>query len=163
MKNEFYFAGIILIALCFLLFFFYIRIKREQHKNLMDEITKLATQNNLQISKFDMCGNMIIAIDERKGHILFFKLGKTENISKIVNLTDIERCKVSNHYKKDHSENKTNDEEDQMGILFKPYNSNKPEVYICFKNKEDKKHVSKRFMLTYKWSYMINNRIFAMR
>ena len=163
MKSEFYIAGIILIILICLLFFFQIRKRRKKNKNLMDEISKLAKQNTNQISKFDLCGNMIIGMDDRSGHILFFKSEKTENISIIINLSDMESCKISNHIKKSPPKNKTNHKEDQMGILLKPYNSNKPEVYLCFKCKEDKNEAVKRFMLTYKWSYLINNRIFAMR
>ena len=150
---------VILVACCILPFIAIARSIKKKKTKLVQSLTKIANQNNCQISEQDFCGNLGIAISEKNSALLFYKETKERETSYYLKLNDILSCTVNNVSRTISSKSGKYQVIDklELHITFKKHN--RPEIVLEFYNSDDNLQLDCELELMEKWAKRIQDEL----
>jgi hypothetical protein len=149
------------IILPFLLFNFF---KKRKEIKFLKHFRILAQREKLIISQkefWDHC--YAIAIDTNLNKIIYAKRLRDETAETIIDLADIEKCRIVSTDKTQKSQNGKNPVTDRLELVFTFRNSDKPEEVLEFyENTEFMPNAEDRFHIE-KWYNIINTNLKEIR
>ena len=148
-------TGAILIAICILPFVLMGRNSRKQNKLLFQSLSNIAAKQNCKITVHECCEEYIIGLDEPKNFLFFYKRIKDKEISKQINLAEIQNCKIINT-------SRSNDNEkviDKLELSLVSNTKKTPEVLLELYNSDDRMQLGDDFLLIERWAKKINERL----
>ena len=148
-------TGAILIAICILPFVLMGRNSRKQNKLLFQSLSNIAAKQNCKITVHECCEEYIIGLDEPQNFLFFYKRIKDKEISKQINLAEIQNCKIINT-------SRSNDNEkviDKLELSLVSNTKKTPEVLLELYNSDDRMQLGDDFLLIERWAKKINERL----
>ena len=88
--------GSILVILCILPLVFAGRGRKKKEKKLIQSLFDFADRNDCSITEHEICGDVLIGVDESNFKLFFMKQMNQEVITQLVNLKEFQICKVKN-------------------------------------------------------------------
>ncbi len=79
----------IAITICVVPFILMDRSRKKKQKRTLQSLINLANQKNCNISKYEICGDFIIGIDEIERFVFFFKKLEDKVVEQFINLAEI--------------------------------------------------------------------------
>lgn len=157
MDSKSIIIGAIVIAVCILPFILMsINIKRRERKKI-SLFKNIVNENNCILSKYEICGDFVIGIDETRKYIFFNKQLKDNVLKEIINLHEIQHCKVKNGARVVTSKNGTYNVIDKLELIFNPLDKNKKEIVLEFFNVNNNTQLIDELQSIEKWSKIIND------
>ncbi|MBI2280357.1 MAG: hypothetical protein HYU68_06670 [Bacteroidetes bacterium] len=144
-------TGAILIAICILPFVLMGRNSRKHEKLLFQSLSNIAAKQNCKITQHECCEEYIIGIDETSNFLFFFKRIKDKEISKQINLADIQSCKIVKT-----SRSSDNEKIDKLELSLLPSLKNKANIILELYNSDERMHLGDDFLLIERWAKKIN-------
>jgi hypothetical protein len=125
-------VGIIFLLLCVLPFILMSRSRKKREKILMQSLSKIATDNNCNISQYELFANFGIGVDIEKPAVFFYR--KTgESVSEhYVDLKEFLSCKVLNVSRSLTSKSGNQKVIDKLELAFTSADKNKPQIRLEF-------------------------------
>jgi hypothetical protein len=150
--------GIIaVIILPFLLFYFF---KKRREIKFLKHFRNLAQQEKLIISQKEFWDHSYaIAIDTNLNKIIYAKRLRDETAGTIIDLADVEKCRIVSTDKTQKSLNGKDPQTDRLDLVFTFRNSDMPEKVLEFyENTEFMPNTEDRFNIE-KWYNIINSNL----
>jgi len=151
--------GAVAIIICALPFVMMSRSRKKREKAFLQSLSKIATQNNCQINQHEIFGNFAIGIDETKNFVFFFRQVKDNEIEQLVDLSEIQSCKVINTSRNFKNKDGNQKVIDKLELSFTPTAKNKPEIKMEFFNADVNIQLYGELQSIEKWSKLINDRL----
>ena len=82
-------TGAIFIAIFMLPFIFMLQGRKKKEKQLLQSISTVANNQNCKISKYELCEEFAIGLDETANQLFFLKRTEDQEIAQFVNLSEI--------------------------------------------------------------------------
>lgn len=151
--------GAIAIIICALPFAMMSIGRKKSEKIFLKSLSEMATRNNCRLSQHDLLGIFAIGIDETKGFVFFYRQTKDSEIEQIVDLSEIQSCKVIN--KSRSFKNKAGNQKviERLELSFIPIVKTKPEIKMEFFNADVGVQLNGELQSIDKWSKLINDRL----
>lgn len=150
--------GAILIAIFVVPVILMNRNNKKREKKTLQLLINIANEQNCKISKYEICSDFIIGIDESENFIFFFKQKKEVAISQYVDLSEIKICKVLKSTRTIRSKNGNVEITEKVKLSFIPKNKDKAETSFEMYDDENTQ-LSVELQLVDKWSRLINDRL----
>jgi hypothetical protein len=145
------------IILPFLLFYFF---KKRREIKFLKHFRNLAQQEKLIISQKEFWDHSYaIAIDTNINKIIYAKRLRDETAGTIIDLADVEKCRIVRTDKTQKSQNGKDPQTDRLDLVFTFRNSDMPEKVLEFyENTEFMPNTEDRFNIE-KWYSIINSNL----
>jgi hypothetical protein len=145
------------IILPFLLFYFF---KKRKEIKFMRHFRTLAQQEKLIISQNEFWDHSYaIAIDTNLNKIIYAKRQRDESAGTIIDLADVEKCRIVSTDKTQKNQNGKDPQTDRLELVFTFRNSDMPEKVLEFyENTEFMPNAEDRFHIE-KWYNVINTNL----
>jgi hypothetical protein len=145
------------IILPFLLFYFF---KKRREIKFLKHFRNLAQQEKLIISQKEFWDHSYaIAIDTNLNKIIYAKRLRDETAGTIIDLADVEKCRIVSTDKTQKSQNGKDPQTDRLDLVFTFRNSDMPEKVLEFyENTEFMPNTEDRFNIE-KWYSIINSNL----
>lgn len=144
--------GSILVILCILPLVFAGRGRKNKEKRLVQSLFDFANQNNCSITDHEICGDVLIGVDEPNSYLFFMKQMNQEVVSQSLNLSEYQTCKVKNTSR---GVNNTSVIE-KLELVFFPKDKTKKEVALEFFNSDHSIQIVDELHAIEKWCSKIN-------
>ena len=145
-------TGAILIAICILPFVLIGRNSRKQEKLLFQSLSNIAAKHNCKITQHECCEEYIIGLDETSNFLFFFKRVKDKEISKQINLSEIQNCKIINTSRSNGNEKII----DKLELSFSSSTKKEANIILELYNSDDRIQLGDDFLLIERWAKKIN-------
>lgn len=145
----------VFIAICIVPFLITGRKYKKHKKQLVNALNQLAEQNNSSISLRETKGNFGIAKDEKESRIFFARLTGQTLVTRDVDLSVYNRCKMNNVVRiADGGEKVT----ERIELVFSPARTDITQVVLELYNVEyDNLTLSGELQVAEKWEQLIGN------
>lgn len=144
--------GSILVILCILPLVFAGRGRKKKEKKLVQSLFDFANRNECSITEHEICGEILIGVDESNRCLFFMKQRNQEVITQLINLNEFQICKVKNSSR---SVNNTSVIE-KLELVFIPKDKTKKEVALEFYNSDHSIQIVDELKSIEKWCNKIN-------
>jgi hypothetical protein len=148
-------TGAILIAICMLPFVLIGRNRRKQEKLLFQSLSNIAAKQNCKITVHECCEEYIIGLDETSNFLFFFKKIKDKEISKQINLAEIQNCKTINTSRSNGNEKII----DKLELSLIANTKKTPDILLELYNSDDRMQLGDDFLLIERWAKKLNERL----
>ena len=152
-------TGLILIALFIVPYFIITRKRKKREEATLQSLSNLANQQQCNISKHEICGDLAIGMDETKKYVFFFKQLKDEVIEQYVSLAEIESCKVKKTARSVASSSGNDSVIDKLELCFIPSDKNKKEIAWEFFNADIEIQLNGQIQSIERWSTVIKDNL----
>ena len=151
--------GSILLILSFSPFIFYYFYNKSREKILYKLLTSLAQSQKLTISRYEVCNDVIIGLDESSKTLFFCKESKVKKFQKHVSLKDVNSCKIVKT--SNHVGSKINGFSpiDFLGLSIDYANKSKPVDVLEFYDSTVNNQLSGELQMVEKWETIINSKL----
>lgn len=155
MELDFGTLAIGILSLIALIFPFVLdyRSRKKKENNLLQPLRKMAEQQNFQLNEYEVCNNFVIGIDKMKNMFFFHSEGKDNSISKFIDLSIIENCKVITSHKTISNSKVIN----KVELSF--IDKNKTEQTVDIYNADGIFRLNGEIQLANKWCQIITNQL----
>ncbi|MBU3660598.1 MAG: hypothetical protein FGM14_12035 [Flavobacteriales bacterium] len=160
MDLESILIGVILIVICIIPVVLLRNNSTKKRTNLIKAVKKLAEQQNCELGQFEVCGDLIIAFDQRKKHVFFHRTIQSLVEEKSIDLESIQSCKFINTITtlmNNFGESKT--EIDKLELCFKPKNNESEIISLEFFNSKVNFQIYDELLVIQKWSKLIEEQL----
>lgn len=147
--------GSILVILCILPLVFAGRGRKNKEKRFVQSMFDFANQNNCSITEHEICGDVLIGVDEANSYLFFMKHINQEVVTQSLNLKEYQTCKVKNTSR---GVNNTSVIE-KLELVFIPKDKTKKEVALEFFNSDHSIQIVDELHGIEKWCSKINGLI----
>lgn len=147
----------IAIAICVIPFILMGRSRKKKQKRTLQSLINLANQKNCKISKYEICGDFIIGIDETKRFLFFYKKLEDKVVEQFINLAEILSCRVKNTTRTVAYNNENQHVIDKVELGFIPYDKNKNEILLEFFDADTNMQLSGELQLVEQWFNLTNS------
>ncbi len=157
--------GTIVIALVFLAaftlpFFFLGRNKKSGAKGLTQAFGQAAANAGLNIANPECWNNMYcIGLDVQAGKILYLKVKNGAAQETVIDLAEIEKCRVANHTKSAVAHNTATKVVDKIDLVFTPFAAHHNEKTLEFYALAESLTVGSELKLAEKWKQLAESHI----
>lgn len=148
--------GVVIVALCSLPFFLMGQSRRKREKQMLHTIALLAKDNNCKISKHEHCGDFVIGIDEVRKVLFFNKKGKNKDQELVVNLNDVQTCKIINVSKTINSKSGNYLVVEKLDLCLYSKSKSNHEIRFELFNINDGTQLGDEIPVMEKWNSLIN-------
>jgi len=151
--------GAIISAICIFPFvvMYYNRVKRE--KKIIQALQKSAQLNNCTISQHEFCGDFLIAMDESKGFVFFYKERKEASAIQSVDLAEVQSCKVVKQSRGANNSAANPAVVERLSLDFVSGAKGNVETRFELYNEEDYLQLRGELQLAEKWAAKITGRL----
>ncbi|NJB82643.1 hypothetical protein [Wenyingzhuangia aestuarii] len=141
----------VILFICITPFAMMHRSNKQKEANLLQSLKEIASQHNCNIHKHEFCNNYVIGLDSHKKQLFLFQKQRETNISRVVDLSNIQKCQVLKTNKS--TGNKDLLEKIELGFIGTDQNKvvEKLEVY-----NEEYAELRGEYQLAQKWTSEIN-------
>lgn len=134
--------------------------KKKKEKLFIQVLLDLAEKNNCKLTERDLWNNTQIGIDKDAGKLFFVKKTDAEEVTKVVDLSEIQKCRVINTSRTVNIKDSVQTVLERLELAFVNQDKNKPEIILGFYNSAiDSLSLRNEFQLTEKWSGIVNSTI----
>lgn len=140
--------GIITVLICIFPFILMARSRKIKNEQMLNSLFDLAKSKNCSITNHEICGELLVGIDENKGYFFLYKKNSNGAINQAINLSDIKSCEIINTKNKMEVIQK-------LELKFLPENSKQPEVLAEFYNHVENFQLAGEMQLINKWHELI--------
>jgi hypothetical protein len=147
--------GSILVIICVLPFIFVGRGRKKKEQKLLQTLFDFANRNDCSISEHEICGDILIGVDESNLKLFFMKQMNQEVITQLVNLKEFQTCKVKNTSRGVMSTSVI----EKLELVFIPKDKTKKEVALEFFNSDHSIQIVDELHSIEKWCNKINGLI----
>lgn len=144
--------GSILVILCILPLVFAGRGRKNKEKRFVQSLFDFANQNNCSITEHEICGDVLIGVDEPNSYLFFMKQINQEVFTQSLNLKEYQTCKVKNTSR---GVNNTSVIE-KLELVFLPKDKTKKEVALEFFNSDHSIQIVDELHAIEKWCNRLN-------
>ena len=144
--------GSILVILCILPLVFAGRGRKNKEKRFVQSLFDFANQNNCSITEHEICGDVLIGVDEPNSYLFFMKQINQEVITQLVNLKEFQTCKLKNTSRGVMSTSVI----EKLELVFIPKDKTKKDVSLEFFNSDHSIQIVDELQSIEKWCNKIN-------
>lgn len=144
--------GSILVILCILPLVFAGRGRKKKEKKLLQSLFDFANRNECTITEHEICGDIMIGVDESNLKLFFMKQINHEIITQLVNLKEFQTCKLKNTSRGVMSTSVI----EKLELVFIPKDKTKKEVSLEFFNSDHSIQIVDELQSIEKWCNKIN-------
>jgi len=161
--------GTIIISVIFLaLAFSPVLLMRQSRKKLekamLQSLAQVATRHKGSLSKHEFFGNFAIGIDESNHMVFYVKQDRDKLEEAVVNLADMQDCKVSNISKtiKSKGDSESYTVVDRLDLSFTPREKSKPEIKLAFYASAGSNQLNGELKSVEEWSKIVKDQMIKM-
>lgn len=138
--------------------------RKNKKKSMFSKVNEMAQDNSFTITNHEICGDLIIGIDEISNHLFFYKNRDGLEHAAMINLRDFQSCKILNSNRTERFKKKNYYIVDKLELCFHPKNANEPSVLLEIYNDEhDSLTLTGELQLIEKWEKMLNEKFKNLR
>lgn len=152
-------VGAIIIIICIVPFILMSQSIKKRKRQMLQSLTKIATQHYCQITQYEFCGDFIIGIDKIKNFVFFYKKLKDKEVEQFIDLDNIQNCKVINLNRTITNKDGNHKVIDKLALDFIPISKDKTEITLEFFNSDVSIQFSGELQSIEKWSKLINDQL----
>ncbi len=151
--------GSILLILSFSPFIFYYFYNKSRENKLYNLLTSLAQSQSSVITKYEVCNDFIIGLDESSRTLFFCKESKEKKIQKHISLKDVIGCKIVKT--SNHVDSKSNGfiAIDFLGLSIEYVDERKPVDVLEFYDSSVNHQLSGELQMIEKWKTIISSKL----
>lgn len=150
--------GFILTAICFLPITLSIVSRKNKEKRLWKSIIKRAQQDNIKISQYDFCGEIVIGLDDTSNTLFFANVKDVENAQEI-RLDTIKSSQILNNFRTYQSTYGMQKITEKLELILTPVAPNTPNFILEFYSAEVSIQLNGELQLIEKWEKIIKDRL----
>ena len=152
--------GAVLLLLCVVFYVLNINSKKKKERQMLQILEGVAGSADCRISKYDILNHAIIGFDESSKSVLVSRNVAGEESSQIINLGEIQRCRVAELRRSVGTKEGTIKAFDRIDLVFVNKNKNKPDVSVEFYNATiDRLTLAGELQLADKWCKIVTEQI----
>ena len=151
--------GFFALLCCIVPFVIDYRRRKKKENNLLQPLKKAAEQQNFQMNDYEVCNNFIIGIDKLKNIFFFYSQEKDNAISKFIDLSTIENCKVITSHKTRSSATGSSKIINKLELSFVSSDKSKAEQTVDIFNADGFSRLNGEIQLADKWSKIVTNQL----
>ncbi|MFZ2898533.1 MAG: hypothetical protein WA004_07925 [Saprospiraceae bacterium] len=157
--------GTIIIAVVFLAaftlpFYFFGRNKKSGSKGLTQAFSQAAAKAGLNIAGPECWNNMYcIGLDPQAGKILYLKVKNGAAQETVIDLAEIEKCRVANHTKSGVAHNQATKVVDKIELVFTPFAAHHNEKTLEFYSLAESLTIGNELKLAEKWKQLVEQQL----
>jgi hypothetical protein len=159
MELKFVLIGAILLAICILPIILVIRSGKKAERKMKQSLTSIANQNNCQISQYELCGDIVIGLDEIKNFVFFHNRSNGKTTAQAIELANYQSCKIVKTSRTIKSNKGNYTEIEKLQLSFAPITKAGNEIILNFFIVDDSFQLNGELQVIEKWSNLINNRL----
>ena len=148
----------VFIAICALPFILSSRGSRKRRNTLLKSIQALADKHDAKISQYDVGTDFIIAIDDVKNLVLFFKNTPNNSVENCVDLSAYQDCKILK-FGKDLKSTSSSYAIEKLKLEFIPRDKTFSEQQFEFYDEEVNTQLSGEIQLINTWHDLIQQKL----
>jgi len=151
--------GVIVTALCILPFFIFKSGAGKRRKELLDQLTRMAQQQNGRISQVDTMGQFAIGMDEDARTVYFIRGQAGREESRIIRLDDFRSCKPLNTTRSIDNAQVNYKVVEKLELVLIEKHRHHAEQTLEFYQADSGTQLSGEYQLLEKWAKLIESRI----
>lgn len=148
--------GIASVAVFIVPIYFLQRSNKREDINKQKKFVKLAEQNGVMVSKFDLWNENGIGLDESKKKLFVTNTLNEKSVSTTIDLVDYSMCKLVNDSRTVKTKHNKTTVVERITLNLKPANSNQLDTTIVFYDKNANPQLNNEFMLAEGWEKLLN-------
>ena len=148
--------GIGSVAVFIVPIYFLQRGNTREEVNKQKSFKKLAEQNGVTVSKFDLWNENGIGLDQNKKKLFVTNTLNEKAVSSTIDLTDFALCKLVNDSRTVKTKHNKTTVVERITLNLKPANSTQTETAIVFYDKNGNTSLNNEFMLAESWEKLLN-------
>jgi len=134
--------------------------KKRKEKLFIQLLLDLAEKSNSKITQRDLWNNSQIGIDKEACRLFYIKQTNSEEVIKVVDLSEIQKCRVINTSRTVNFKDSVQTVLEKLELAFVNQDKNKSEIILGFYDSAiDSLSLRNEFILTEKWSEIVNSTI----
>jgi BioD-like phosphotransacetylase family protein len=134
--------------------------KKEKERQFLQPIKELAEKNRCKVSRFDLFNNSVIGIDELNNFIFLIRKTKGNEISLVINLMEIQKCRVNEVTRLASSKDGSVKIFDKIELVLTNKDKNKQDIIVEFYNSNyDRLTLVGELQMAEKWCKIANDKI----
>lgn len=149
-------TGVIVIGIFLLIFLLPTINRKKNDKKMYAKLQALADAHNAKITEPVIFGDAIVALDDKKTMLLFYKQLNETEVSKSILLNEIKSCKVGTKTKAAKSTNENFNQFERVSLLLLYLDKNKSEISLELYNHEDNAQLNFDMKLLEQWTQTLN-------
>lgn len=131
--------------------------QKRKTKKLTDELFQFAKDNNINLTSHEVWGNCYaIGIDHETKKLLYFKHNEKTDKKVVIDLAEIEKCKVSNITKTFRTQRESFGVTNNIRLVFHYRNPKKDPTFLEIYDGEYGKTLTTEISVANKWARTIN-------
>lgn len=151
---------IAILSLIFVSSIIWIKIKQNKSQNqLKNSLNELALQNNSNITKHEICGEIIIGLDVNSKSLFFLNVNKENPMNVCINLNEYKKTNVIKKHRQVQSKEGNYSTIEKLILNFEPINKTSNEFNLEVYNLDKSLQINGELQLVEKWSKVINEAI----
>lgn len=149
--------GILFLLAFTLPFFFLNRSQKSNHKVLAQVFSQAAAKHGLNIPSPEFWGRVYaIGLDETANKLLYLKHKEGSEQEALIDLAEVEKCKVENHSRTVKNHNVSTKMTDRMELVFSFKEGHKHNKALEFYHMEESLTVADELQIAEKWARRLN-------
>lgn len=156
--------GAIFLALAFSPVLLMRQSRKKLEKAMLQSLAQVATRHKGSLSKHEFFGDFAIGIDESNHMVFYVKQDRDKLEEAVVNLADMQDCKVSNISKtiKSKGDSGSYTVIDRLDLSFIARDKNKPERRLAFYSAAGSNQLNGELKSVEEWSKIVRNHMVNM-
>lgn len=152
--------GIVFLAVFILPFYFLGRNKKSGAKGLTQAFSQAAAKAGLNIPNPECWSNTYcIGIDPQAGKMLYLKVKNGASQETVIDLGEIEKCRVANHTKTAVAHNTASKVVDKIELVFTPFAAHHNEKALEFYSLAESLTIGNELKLAEKWKQLAEQQL----
>jgi hypothetical protein len=136
------------------------RSYKKKKNKLLKDLSRNIKQQGYSLSQHEICGNFIIGMDENSNTLFFYKKYVNNEISKVINLSEISGCQLLSNTKNVSSKNQHYSAIELIELVLSSAEKGRPDTILELYNTEfDSSNITEEFQIAEKWKKLVNDRI----
>ncbi len=148
--------GIASLAVFIVPIYFLQRANRREELNKQKSFKKLAEQNGVTVSKFDLWNENGIGIDQNKKKVFVTNTLNEKPVNSTIDLSDYVSCKLVNDSRTVKTKHNKTTVVERISLNLKSANSTQTDTAIVFFDKNVSPSLNNEFMLAESWEKLLN-------
>lgn len=157
------FTGVFVIGIFLLIFIIPSVNTKRKEKKMLHTLTKMAEQQHCIITKTEIIGDSVLALDEKNAVIFFLRQLKDQQTTEYIQLNDILVCNVLNQAKSFKNKGADYKQIERLGLQFVCIDKSKQNIIWEFYNIEDSMHMNIELKRLEEWKSIVNARLKIMQ
>jgi hypothetical protein len=151
--------GIVVTAAISFPFALMIRGQRKRTRRILNHLSELANKHNAKLGLHEVCGELVIGFDDNQNKLFFLKIINEQHTEAIIDLQDVQHCKLVNNSKVLYREKGNVNLIDKISIAFTFKTKGKTEESLLIYDADESLQLTGELQLGEKWVSLINDRL----